>query len=63
MLKNGLSFKQNLFSPVSRPSAKHKQGPKVISAIENTFTIDGNIETGIEMGSECQEVSKLNCLL
>ena len=44
---------------MSRPSAKLKQGPKVISAIENTFTIDGNIETGIEMGSECQEVRKI----
>ena len=43
-------------SPVSRPGAKHKQAPKVITAIENTFTIDSNIETGIEMGSECQEV-------
>merc|ERR1711962_489651 len=38
--------------------AKLKQGPKVISAIENTFTIDGNIETGIEMGSECQELQQ-----
>ena len=44
---------------MSRPSAKLKQGTKVISAIENTFTIDGNIETGIEMGSECQEVRKI----
>ena len=45
-------------SPVSRPGAKHKQAPKVITAIENTFTIDSNIETGIELGSECQEVKK-----
>ena len=41
---------------MSRPGAKHKHAPKVISAIENTFTIDSNIETGIELGSECQEV-------
>ena len=43
-------------SPVSRPGAKHKHAPKVISAIENTFDPLSNIETGIELGSECQEV-------
>ena len=41
---------------MSRPGAKHKHAPKVISAIENTFTIDSNIETGIVIGTECQEV-------
>ena len=41
---------------MSRPGAKHKHAPKVISAIENTFDPLSNIETGIELGSECQEV-------
>jgi len=45
-------------SPVSRPGAKHKHAPKVISAIENTFTIDSNIETGIVIGTECQELQQ-----
>ena len=41
---------------MSRPGSKHKHAPKVISAIENTFDPLSNIETGIELGSECQEV-------
>jgi len=45
-------------SPVSRPGAKHKHAPKVISAIENTFDPLSNIETGIELGSECQELQQ-----
>ena len=43
-------------SPVSRPSRSSigKTTPKVMAAIENPFS-DANIETGIELGSECQE--------
>ena len=41
-------------SPVSRPS-RSKQPPKVIAALENTFSDNNIIETGIELGAECQE--------
>ena len=38
-------------SPITRP---HRPSTKVLAAIEDTFS-DLNVETGIEMGAECQE--------